>query len=122
MLAFPPVPAAPGLYRFTLSGPSGTRVYIGESQRIAKRFQHYRTPGGPGERQTTKFRLNRLMLDTLVGGGQVAVDIAVQAETGGSDGRPSALDLSQRAVRQHAERAAITAEQASGSVLLNLGH
>jgi len=25
-------------------------------------------------------------------------------------------------VRKHAERAAITAEQASGSVLLNLGH
>lgn len=65
-LVFPKVPDAPGVYRFTLNDAAGTRVYIGESGRLRGRFQHYRTPGGPGERRTTKSRLNKLMRETLL--------------------------------------------------------
>ena len=119
MLVFPKVPNAPGVYRFTLTDSAGTRVYVGESQRLPGRFQHYRTPGGPGEQRTTKFRLNRLMLDALMIGGQVTVEVATQAEAVASDGTPVALDLNQKAVRQRAEHAVEAAERASGSTLLN---
>jgi hypothetical protein len=94
-------------------------VYVGESQRLPGRFQHYRTAGGPGEQRTTKFRLNRLMLDALMIGGQVTVEVATQAEAVASDGTPVALDLNQKAVRQRAEHAVEAAERASGSTLLN---
>jgi hypothetical protein len=119
MLVFPRVPNAPGVYRFTLSGPAGTRVYVGESQRLPGRFQHYRTPGGPGEQRTTKFRLNRLMLDALTAGGRVTVEIATQAEAVAGDGTRAALNLSQKADRHRAERAVEAAERASGAALLN---
>ncbi len=119
MLVFPRVPNAPGVYRFTLTDSAGTRVYVGESQRLPGRFQHNRTPGGPGEQRTTKFRLNRLMLDALMIGGQVTVEVATQAEAVASDGTPVALDLNQKAVRQRAEHAVEAAERASGSTLLN---
>lgn len=120
MLVFPRAPDAPGLYRFRLDGPAGMRVYVGESRRIARRFRHYRTPRGPGEQRTTKFRLNQLILDVLSSGGQVTVDVATQAAAVYSDGVPLALSLDQKTVRQRAERAVIASEQASGSTLLNL--
>lgn len=119
MLAFPNVPEAAGVYRFMLNDATGTRVYIGQSQRLPGRFQHYRTPGGPGEARTTKFRLNKLMLETLAAGGQVTVEIATQAESQASDGTPMALDLNQKAVRQRVEEAAEATEWASGATLLN---
>lgn len=119
MLVFPRVPDTPGVYRFTLTDSAGTRVYVGESQRLPGRFQHYRTPGGPGEQRTTKFRLNRLMLDALTAGGQVTVEVATQAEDVASDGTPVALDLNQKAARQRAEHAVEAAERAAGSTLLN---
>jgi hypothetical protein len=119
LLVFPRAPDAPGLYRFRVHGPAGVRVYVGESGRIAHRFQHYRTPGGPGERRTTKFRLNQLMLGVLSSGGQVTVDVATEAEAVDSDGGALVISLDQKTVRQRAERAAIAAELASGSRLLN---
>lgn len=119
MLVFPRVPNAPGVYRFTLNDPAGTRVYVGESQRLPGRFQYYRTPGGPGEQRTTKFRLNRLMLAALTAGGRVTVEVATQAEAVASDGTRAALDLSQKAARHRAEHAIEAAERASGSTLLN---
>jgi hypothetical protein len=76
-------------------------------------------PGGPGERRTTKFRLNQPMLGVLSSGGQVTVDVATQAEAVDSDGRALAISLDQKTVRQRAERAVIAAERASGSTLLN---
>ena len=110
----------PRVYRFTLSDPAGKRVYVGESQRLPGRFQHYRTPGGPGEQRTTKFRLNRLMLDALTAGGQGTIEVATQAEAVAGGGTRAALDLSQKAARQRAEHATETAERASGSTLLKL--
>jgi hypothetical protein len=119
MLVFPKVPDAPGVYRFTLNDATGMRVYVGESQRLAGRFQHYRTPGGPGETRTTKFRLNQLIREALTVGGRVMVEVATQAEAVASDGTPVALDLNQKAERRRVERAVEAAERASGSTMLN---
>jgi hypothetical protein len=119
MLVFPRVPDAPGVYRFMLNDAAGARVYVGESERLPGRFQHSRTPGGQGERRTTKFRLNQLMRETLTAGGHVTVEVAVQAEAVASDGTPVALDLSQKTARRSAESAAQAAERAAGHTLLN---
>jgi hypothetical protein len=106
MLVFPGVSDAPRIYRFTLNDAASVRVYVGESERLRGRLQHYRTPGRPGERQTTKFRLNQLIREALTAGGHVTVEVATQAEAMASDGTPTALDLNQRATRRRAERAA----------------
>jgi hypothetical protein len=119
MLEFPKVPNAAGVYRFTLDAATGMQVYVGQSEGLRGRFQHYRTPGGPGERRTTKFRLNKLMLDTLSAGGRVTVDVATQAADVASDGTSVVLDLSQKTVRSRVERAIQATERASGSKLLN---
>ena len=42
-LKFPEVGYVPGIYAFDLGGK---RMYIGEADRLQRRFQHYRTPGG----------------------------------------------------------------------------
>ena len=120
MLVFPRVPDAPGVYRFTLNDAAGMRVYVRESQRLPGRFQHYRTPGGQGERRTTKFRLNKLIVDALTIGGRVTVEVATQGEAVASDGTPVALDLNQKAARQRVEHAVEVAERAAGSTLLKL--
>ncbi|HEV2255438.1 MAG TPA: hypothetical protein VGS06_19855 [Streptosporangiaceae bacterium] len=119
MLVFPRVPDAPGVYRFTLNDAAGARVYLGESERLPGRLQHYRTPGGPGERRTTKFRLNQLMRQALTARGHVTVEVAIQAEAAASDGTPVALDPNQKAARRRAERAAEAAARAAGYTLLN---
>lgn len=57
-LRFPDVDDAPGVYRFDF----GDRVYVGEADRLRRRFQHYRTPG---PRQETNLRLNAVMVKLL---------------------------------------------------------
>ena len=91
----------------------------GESERLPGRFQRSRTPGGQGERRTTKFRLNKLIVDALTISGRVTVEVATQAEAVASDGTPVALDLNQKVARQRVEHAVEAAERAAGSTLLN---
>lgn len=57
-LRFPAVIDAPGVYRLDI----GDRVYVGETDRLRRRLQHYRTPG---PRQATNLRLNAVMLEFL---------------------------------------------------------
>lgn len=119
MLVFPKVPDAPGVYRFTLNDATGARVYIGESTRLRGRFQHYRTPGGPGERRTTKFRLNQLMRETLAADGHVMAEVALRAEEMTIDGTAAALDLGVVTDRRRAEAAALAEAWSTGCAVLN---
>ena len=119
MLVFPKVPDAAGIYRFTLNDEAGARVYVGESMRLRGRFQHYRTPGGPGERRTTKFRLNQLMRETLAAGGHITAEIALQAKEVAIDGTAAALDLGVMTDRRRAESAALAEARSAGWVVLN---
>jgi hypothetical protein len=114
MLMFPMVPNAPGIYRFMSNDAASVRVYVGESERLPGRLQHYRTPGGPGERRATKFRLNQLIREALTAGGHVTVEVAIKAEAVASDGTPLALDLNHKAARRRVERAAEAAARAAG--------
>lgn len=119
MLVFPKVPNAPGIYRFTLNDAAGTRVYIGESARLRGRFQHYRTPGGPGEQRTTKFRLNHIMRETLESGGHIKAEVALQADGVAIDGTALALDLGVVIDRRCAEAAALAEARSVGCAVLN---
>lgn len=92
-LEFPRIDEAPGIYRFLVGRASGgkTTVLVGETDRLRRRLQHYRTPG-PSQR--TSIRLNDLMRTVLDQGGTVDIAVIEQAH-GGS--RP--LDLSDKAAR-----------------------
>ena len=110
-LAFPRVPDGPGLYRFVLVGPPGpVRVYLGQSGHLRRRFRHYRSPGGPGESDTTKYRVNAQLREALQSGCRVAVDIAVQVE---------GTDLTAKAGRRRAEDAELAGARRAGYSVLN---
>ena len=111
-IAFPEAPAAPGIYRFDL----GDRVYIGETDQLKRRFQHYRTPGVS---QTTNIRLNAALAD-LLQHGAIATVATVTSATVEIDGAPASLDLSYRPARLLIESAALVAERHAGRRVENL--
>ena len=111
-LRFPHVTDVPGVYRFDL----GDRVYIGEADRMRRRFAHYRNPGPS---QSTNIRLNTVMLELLTGGGPIDVSVVTDA-TADVDGRTARLDLSHKAARLLVENAALTAERVAGRAVENL--
>lgn len=116
-LVFPRVPSRPGLYRFELDGTAGQQIYIGETDTLNRRFQHYRTPGPS---QSTNIRLNALLGEILAASGSVSVAIVIDGAviTIGSMEIPPQLDIkSDRVLLEHA---AIYAARASGAPLINL--
>lgn len=111
-LVFPPVSEQPGAYRFRLPD----RVYVGETDRLTRRFQHYRTPGPT---QTTNLRLNALLQHLLASGAQVGVDVVTTAFVE-HDGERTELDLSHKPARLLVENTALTIERMAGRHVENL--
>jgi hypothetical protein len=111
-LRFPSVAEIPGVYRFDL----GNHFYIGETDRLRRRFQHYRTPGPS---QATNVRLNAKMLGVLDAGTTVTASVITDARVV-IDGNDSSLDLSQKAARLLIESAALTASRMAGLSIENL--
>jgi hypothetical protein len=122
-LAFPrPVPARPGVYRFTLAqGSERGRplVYIGEADQLQRRLAHYRNPG-PSQR--TNIRINELLYTHLRYGSSAQLALATKVHVQTAAGRmEQVLDLSVKAARLLAENAALVQAQAEGAGdLLNL--
>lgn len=114
-LVFRRAPSSPGLYRFTIEVADRKTVYIGEADSLARRFQHYRTPG-PG--QETNLRINALMLQATKDGGRisVAVIIAARLRTGEQE-RPA--DFSSKSERVFFEHAALLMSRVPGIVFAN---
>lgn len=118
-LVIPPLPSAPGLYRFTLLGPPcpvRPRMYLGEAENLSRRMSGYRTPGPT---QTTNIRINATLLAHLQAGG--SAEVAVATECSGSSGsgtQVTPLPLSMKSVRLLAESAAIVASRQNGNVHL----
>ena len=122
-VAFPALPHAPGLYQMTLSGAPGQarpRIYIGETDALRRRAQHYRSPG---PKQTTNIRLSAALKAHLGKGGVARMAVATEARiavTG--EGDLVLLDLSRKASRRFAENAALVVAQIAGDAdIENLG-
>ncbi len=106
-LVFPKLSETPGAYCFTFIKPSTvTTIYIGETEQLRRRFQHYRTPGPT---QTTNIRLNALMKDVILNDGEVRVDVITTAISSGHQ-----LDLRDKVARLLVEQAWLLSVRAEG--------
>lgn len=115
-LVFPTAPTAPGLYRFDLEESAGQITYVGETDQLARRLQHYRTPGSS---QLTDIRLNENFRRALSQGLSIRVsvvtgDIDVQLGTASHQ-----IDISRKQDRVLLEHAALLALRADGYTILN---
>ena len=115
-LTFPRMPFAAAIYKFVIRQGQTEKTYIGETDEVSRRFQHYRTPGLT---QRTNQRINTAMEACLKGGGEVDVSIIEQAsaEWGGTRRE---LDLSEKLQRRLVEHAAIVAAQLAHEDVINL--
>ncbi len=115
-LQFPRTRAFPGIYRIQIEDHSNPSVYIGQADNLARRFQHYRTPGPS---QQTNKRLAELMVDVLRGGNRVSVSIITEGAGIAIDGGKHGADLGQKAERALLEHAALFIAHCSGVGVLN---
>ena len=115
-LVFPIAPRRPGLYRFRLSGNGPPRHYVGETEELRQRFQQYRTPG---RTQQTNIRMNAEFFDHMKAGGTIKIDILVDKAEIIVAGSSVSTDLANKANRRLLEQAALVAETAAGTKLLN---
>jgi len=116
---FPPLPAAPGLYRYDFGvDEEGTRTYyIGESQDLARRARNYRGAKTDRSTQRTSRRIHLEVVNHLMMGGAIDFAIATEVSIDG-DG---AADLRLKSARRLAENAAVlSAQQAPRVRVLNI--
>lgn len=103
-LDFPRAPSVPGVYQFALAQDGSSLFYIGQADNIARRLQHYRTPGPS---QQTNIRLNRLMTDTLAAGGRVTLSMIAANAAVDVHGKGRSINLGSKFERVLLEHAAI---------------
>jgi hypothetical protein len=118
-LAFPKAPSSPGLYKFCIA-QSGLvrRIYIGESDNLARRFSHYRNPGPT---QQTNIRMNRILVEHLrEAGASLTVLTITQDCWMATPAEELRADLSSKLVRRMFEHFAAATHRDSQVQLLNL--
>lgn len=111
-LRFPTVPEVPGIYQFAIRD----RIYVGETTRLRRRFQQYRTPGPS---QQANIRMNHSIIAALNEGFEVLVSTIEQA-TINVDGIESPLELLRKSGRLLVENAVLCAAHLSGILVENL--
>jgi hypothetical protein len=116
-IRFPKVGAQPGLYRFEIISEEIHTYYVGESDQISRRLQHYRTPS---RSQQTNLRLNALLVEHLRRGDRVSLSSVTDGVTASCAGREHQVDLSVKSERVLLECAAILNAKAAGVLTLNL--
>lgn len=116
-LVFPRTPSRPGLYRFEFDGMKGRQEYIGETDTLDRRFQHYRTPGPT---QSTNIRLNALMREVINSNGTVSVSILADGAAITMEGRTRPPRMQSKSERVLLEQAAIYSARDAGVSIVNL--
>lgn len=111
-LRFPKAPEEPGIYQFAI----GNKIYLGETDQLRRRFQHYRTPGPS---QPTNIRINISISSALQESLEVVVSTIGLARII-VDGVDSPLDLSQKSSRLLVESAVLSSAHLSGQLVENL--
>lgn len=115
-LAFPKTPLGPAIYRFTLKQGDNAEYYIGETEEVSRRFQHYRTPSVT---QRTNQRLNSHMMECLRKHGSVEIAV-IECATTKTGNSKEPLDLTEKLQRRLIEHAAIVSAQRENLSVLNL--
>ncbi len=115
-IVFPDTPPVPGIYRFSIRDHKGDKVYIGETDQLPRRMQHYRTPG---PLQATNKRLNAFMREVLSAGGDIYVSIITTDACLKLNGASRHIDLSKKSDKRLLEHAAIFEAIESGLSVLN---
>ena len=115
-IVFPKATLRPGLYRFDVESQSGCQSYVGETDQLDRRFQHYRTPEPT---QATNIRLNRTISDSLREGGTVRLSILEEPARLFLNGKSVAPDLRAKAVRVLFECASLIDLTGSSCTILN---
>ncbi|MEV1292833.1 hypothetical protein [Pseudonocardia sp. NPDC049635] len=113
-LVLPDLPTAPGIYRWTLTGPDGVQQYIGEGGSLRGRLRDYRRPSS----LRTANRLHGVIAAHLAAGGRAHLDVATTGEVE-RPGISAPLDLARRTARHLAEHAAIAEAYLDGTPVLN---
>ena len=116
-LRFPKTGNQPGLYRFEIVSAAGRSQYIGETDQLARRLQHYRIPGPS---QKTNLRLNALLVEHLNRGDQISLSMVTDGVSANCAGREHKVDLSLKSERILLEAAALLNARSSGMPTLNL--
>ena len=115
-LTFPKAPAKAGLYRFEVAQSQQYAAYIGETDQLPRRFQHYRTPGPS---QQTNLRVNAHFLEVLKTGGKISDTVVTTASIEINDNPSRPADFSQKCERVLLEHAAICSERGAEVRILN---
>jgi hypothetical protein len=107
MLACPPLPASPGIYRLTIVPADGgpPECHIGESENLRRRVNQYRMPGVS---QLSNIRLNERMTRQLACGDRVEIHVITEASASYPGGERR-LDLGRKDVRRLFESLALMA-------------
>lgn len=112
----PAAPSGPGVYSFVVEHDDASRRYIGEAQRLPERFATYqaavRESGGTNRKMYDRF------LRILEAGGTIRAFVASRLVID-LDGRPVALDLSNKMTRVFVEHAAVEHALQSGEGIIN---
>ena len=115
-LVFPKTNSFPTVYRFDFVGLQRLETYVGETDNLSRRLQHYRTPGPT---QRTNQRLNEKMQRAISGGLIVSLSklgSPVHVELGNNK---RAADMSLKHERVLLEHAAICDAYERGFTVLN---
>lgn len=116
-LVFPKAPLCPGLYRFDFEDREAPAAYIGQSDQVARRFQHYRTPDPS---QKTNIRLNQIMRDRIMSARRISVAIATDGFSIHLRGSCCSFDLVRKLDRVLLEHAAVFSARAAGLAIVNV--
>ena len=115
-LAFPSANEVPGLYRLRLLGTAPEQQYIGQTDKLRRRFGQFRAPGPT---QVTNRRINRLLVEHLEAGGSASADVAADGMAVSKDGAEIRVDLADKWTRRLLESAGVFTSVAEGHEVLN---
>lgn len=116
-IVFPKTEAIPGIYRFTINAQDSKRIYIGETDNLQRRMQHYRTPG---KSQQTNIRLGKAIQKALETGGEVNLFVITERVFLTIGKEKQQMILNKKSERVLLEHAALCEAAANGHATLNL--
>lgn len=115
-LTFSKPPSIPGVYKLTIISEFKNSIYIGQTENLLRRFQHYRTPGPS---QKTNIRLNIIMIEQLKSGSKITISIISNNASLNRDGINSHANFSKRNERILFEHGALVALKNTTLEVLN---